>query len=318
MFRNRTFHVGACGLTLFLCAAAGHSEAKPSAKPSKEKRTCTAAFKSAQEREHAGKYREARELLMTCGMATCGGYMKKECAARRTRLEAAIPSIVPVITDDTRYDVQVRMDGELLTSHIDGRLLPVDPGKHEFTFSTERGVVATQRVTIVSGQHGRQISVALHASEQRVQKETTAMTATPTPPAKPLWHETSHEAPLPAVDSPESRTRRGPPALAFVAGGVGLAGVGAGLLLTIWARNDNSDLQASCAPNCRQSSVDHVRKLYFAADVSLGVGAVGLGLATYLFLKPRYTKENPPTRAAYTVDVQPTPSGAFATVSGAF
>jgi hypothetical protein len=314
MFRNRTLQIGACGVTLLLWTAAGHGEPKAT----KSKRACTAIYKSAQERERAGKLREATQLLSTC-TSSCVPVQKKKCAARSTHIEAEIPSIVPSVTDDARTDVQVRMDGELLTSRLDGRALPVDPGMHEFTFSTEMGVVATHQLSIERGQHGQPISVALHSSDKRVHKETTA-TAQPkttlTNPAltRPLYSDSSEGPPA----SSDARRRLGPPALAFVTGGIGVVGLGTGLLLTIWARRDNSDLQASCAPNCRPASVDHVRKLYFAADVSLGVGAVGLGLASYLFLKPRYATENPPTRAAYTVDVQSTPSGAFATVSGVF
>jgi hypothetical protein len=71
-------------------------------------------------------------------------------------------------------------------------------------------------------------------------------------------------------------------------------------------------------PYCPQSSVNHVRRLYLAADVSLGVGAAALGVATLLFVLPRHGKENPEARTAITVDVAPTPSGGFATLSGRF
>jgi hypothetical protein len=315
MFPNRMFQMSACGVTLVLCAVAGQAEPKPT----KDKHACTNIYKTAQERQHAGKVREAVQLLSTC-TASCNPAQKKKCATVSSRLEADIPSIIPGFTDDTRTDVQVRMDGELLTSRLDGRALPVDPGVHEFTFITEKGIVATQRVSIERGQHGQPISVALHASDKRGRKETTATAepkATLASPAliRPSLYSASPDA-APASD--ESRKRLGPPTLAFVTGGVGVVGLGTALLLNIWARQDNSDLQAACSPNCPSASVDHVRKLYFAADVSLGVGVVGLGLASYLFLKPRYATENPPTRAAYTVDVQPTPSGAFATVSGVF
>jgi len=49
----------------------------------------------------------------------------------------------------------------------------------------------------------------------------------------------------------------------------GLASLGAGGLLFYWGRKDNS-LLTGCSPNCPQSSVDHVRKIYLASDRSAG------------------------------------------------
>jgi hypothetical protein len=317
---SRTIRAGAWAVSISLCAAAGHGEAK---RP-KDKRACKAAYKSAQEREQAGKLREAKELLSTCANVTCGGVLKKECASRSAHLDAEIPSIVPVVTDDARLDVQIRMDGELLMSHLDGRAVPIDPGTHEFTFSTERGVVATQTATVDRGQHARPIAVALHASTGRasttkVKPSSTVSTDSPPPRVRvtgPAAEESSAQETAPAMVQGSSKS--GPPALAYVLGGVGGLGVAGGILMNAWGRKDNRDLLASCAPNCSQSSVDHVRRVYFAADLSIGVGVAALGVATVLFFTSNRAKERPGTVAAYTVDVKPAPSGAFATVSGMF
>jgi hypothetical protein len=315
----RTLEAGAFAATVLLCAGAGHGAAKAGhgeSKRSKDKHACKVAFKSAQAREQAGKLREAKQLLLTCANASCGGVLKKECTARYTHLDAEIPSVVPLVTDDARTDVQVKMDGELLTSRLDGRALSVDPGMHQFTFSTEKGVVAAQTLMIQRGQQGRSISVALHGSDSRAPIETPATIASEPKAALTGPAASATEAPGEASASPIASS--GPPTLAYVLGGVGVVGVGTGVLLNVWGRKDNRDLLASCAPNCQQSSVDHARKIYFAADVSIGVGVAALGVATVLFLLPHHAKEKPETRAAYTIDLQPTPAGAFATVSGAF
>jgi hypothetical protein len=68
--------------------------------------------------------------------------------------------------------------------------------------------------------------------------------------------------------------------------------IGGAGLLTYWGRKDN-DLLARCAPNCSQASVDHIRKLYFAADASLGVGAVALATSLVLFLASPSSKDKP-------------------------
>jgi hypothetical protein len=71
------------------------------------------------------------------------------------------------------------------------------------------------------------------------------------------------------------------------------------------------------SPYCTQASVDHVHAMYFVANVSLGVGLAALGTATWLFAT-HSTDMRPPARSDYAIDVKPTRSGAFASMSGSF
>jgi hypothetical protein len=88
-----------------------------------------------------------------------------------------------------------------------------------------------------------------------------------------------------------------------------------------WGRKDNEQL-AQCAPYCAPESVDHVRKVYLAADISLGVGIAALGTAaTWLILGG--SSSSPPkgeqtSKPRYVVDVRPSPAGGFATFTGTF
>ena len=80
------------------------------------------------------------------------------------QLESDIPSVVPLVSDENgepRVDVQVTIDNELLTSRLDGRALPIDPGMHEFSFTADGAVLATQRLMIVQGQRNRPIAITL-------------------------------------------------------------------------------------------------------------------------------------------------------------
>jgi hypothetical protein len=93
---------------------------------------------------------------------------------------------------------------------------------------------------------------------------------------------------------------------------VGVAGIAGYGLLTYWGRKDNDKL-AECSPACNPAAVDHIRKLYTIADVSLGVGIAALvGGTSWWYVKSRRSKE------AVAVDVQPIRSGALASVKGAF
>lgn len=334
---SRAFRIGLCAAAIVCAGAPAQAQDKPS---KKEKKACTAAYKSGQERQQSGHLRQAREQYSACMKATCSKAVQKQCTARYNDVSSDIPSIVPLVTDEggsPRVDVQVTMDGELLTTRLDGQALPIEPGMHEFSFSTvDSGVFATQRIVIATGQRNRSISVIV--PDKRGGKKSLAASTLPTPPSDRSALEpksksdegsaetarkrlVSNEPPEDeaAVDtsSSESSKSGGPGALPYVVGGAGLAAVGVGALFIAWGNDDNDKL-GQCAPFCSQDSVDRVSSLYTTANISIGVGVAALGVATYLFVTSGPSKEKPPTRASYSVDVQPTPSGAFATVSGVF
>jgi hypothetical protein len=215
--------------------------------------------------------------------------LARKCWTTHSELEVGIPSVVPVATDDggaPLVDVQLSMDGELLASRFDGRALPVDPGMHEFSFATGGHVFAVQRVLIAEGQHYRSLPVVKHA-------EDSASAAKP--------------------DSARAAHVRGPSAWPYVMGITGLGAVGAAALLTYWGRQDN-ELLARCAPGCDPVSLSHIRELYTVADISLAAGAAALVLSTVLFATHHSSEAKP----SYSLDVRPNPSGASATITGAF
>jgi hypothetical protein len=101
-----------------------------------------------------------------------------------------------------------------------------------------------------------------------------------------------------------------------VLGGVGIAGLGAGALLTYLGRKDN-DALATCSPDCPTSSLSRIRAMYVAADISLAIGGATLAGSALFFLLSSRSEANPPKRAL-SVDVSPTRLGATAVVWGAF
>jgi hypothetical protein len=344
--RGRPFFIGAAGAALLLCARPGATE--PSGK-SKERRACETVFKTAGQLEQSGHLRQAKDLLLSCAKSSCGSVLRQRCSVRYAQLESDIPSVVPLVTTETgepRVDVQVTVDGEPLTPHLDGRALPVDPGLHEFSFTADGAVISTQKVMIVQGQRNRPITVSLRPVDPHAKALGPAVAAggvdakasldkpaaeragvekpeRETPPLERAAREkTSDTAPesSPAESPPaESPRASGPGALPYVIGAAGLAGVGGYGLFVSWGRKDNAAL-AQCAPSCPPESVNHIRKLYLAADVSLGVGIAALGAAaTWLIVGGAASpKEERARRPHYVVDLHPTPSGAFASVSGSF
>ncbi len=110
----------------------------------------------------------------------------------------------------------------------------------------------------------------------------------------------------------------------YLTGALGLVGLGGTAALTYWGRRDNA-LLSDCAPMCSQSSVNHIKNLYLAANISAGIGAAALATWAYLVFIAPPSKEKAaaaPAPAAPAPAVgfglQPLPSGAFAAFSGSF
>jgi hypothetical protein len=332
---HRSFPVAACGAVVLLCATSGSGAnptkpAAPAAAPATSNE-CVEAHTKAVERQQSGHLKEARPLFEACAKPTCDKYLQQECTTQVTQLDADIPSVVPVVTDGDdapRVDCVVKIDGEVLTSKLGGQALSVDPGLHEFTFSTDKGVISTQKVMIVQGQRNRPLACStLGPSHALSVSMPTQAAAAQAAAARFAYEKSASGEVAPAPPAPESspKTKWAPGWAPWVVGGAGLAGVGAGALLIYWGRQDNNSLIANC-PNggCAQSAVSHVSTMYVAGDVLLGAGLAAVGVSTvWLLFGSRTSVENgekspAPAEARLKFDVTPARSGAFATVSGAF
>ena len=324
VFNRRGVAAAAAALVL---GGAAPAVARPSwrhALARTESPLCGASYTRGVERAREARLREASELFGVCARTACNEDMRRECAARRAQLEADTPSLVPLVTDDAgepRVLVEVRIDGALVTSRLDGRALPVDPGKHELAFSTDSGVFATRHLMVIQGERNRAIHVVLHDADEGGVKPARELVAPPPrdAAAAPAPRVVA-EARLP-VDAPEVATRHdtaggGRGAAPYLFGALGLAGVGGFGLLTYWGRADNA-LLAGCTPSCTAGSVRHVRELYWAADASLGVGIASLAVSTWLFAA-RGGEDAAPRTGPVSLDLRPTRAGGVATLAGSF
>jgi hypothetical protein len=281
---RRIFRAGACGAALLSSAAYGQAAPKP---PETEAQACKTAYTKAEESEQAGRLREAKDLLLMCTKSGCGRLLEQECRARYTRLESDIPTIVlHVIAGDKSApppdELQIRMDGALLTSRLD-EPMAVDPGVHEFAIRTADGMVEVSRkVMILQGDVNRPVALSLLPGGE-TQGLTGASATRPSDKPQPSEPE---ESPPPS----------GPTALPFLLGGVGLAGVGVGTAFLIAGQQNTWNL---------------------AVD-SLAVGAGALVGAIWLFARPHSREKAPPKAAAYMIDVRPVASGGMATLSAVF
>jgi len=212
----------------------------------------------------AGQYRAARTRLLECVNAQCGGDVRRRCATVLQKLDAVTPSIVvraQLADGNDVSDVSVRTESEQLTSSLNGIAIPVDPGEHRLVFEHAGLPPVTQTVTIREGEKFRAIDVQLEPS-------------TPVPVSRDRSHS-------PSGFGFDQRL-----ALSGTLIGVGVVGLASSVWLGLKARSDEKKQleDQNCKPYCGKALVSSVRTRYWLSNISLGVGVVALGSATWLLL----------------------------------
>jgi hypothetical protein len=327
-------------LLIGVCGAIALSAAPARAERLGDERACVTAFRKAKEHEGAGKLQESKDQLMSCAQAPCSSFIRQQCSSKYNQLESDTPSVVLIVTDASgspRGDVQVRMDGELFAQQLDGRALAVDPGMHEFSFAADGVVFATQKIMIVQGQRNRFITALLRTGGGRSKRMVAEAPAEKQPKrvakadeeeseSSPAAKKSTAKTVAAMVDTKtneeeETKTEEAPKksgsVLPYLFTGLGVASLGAGAALTYWGIKDNDRMKTECAPNCLPATVQHVKQLYLASDIALGVGVAALAAAYWTHVMNRHAEEKG-TEEALRVGVAPTNSGGFASVSGTF
>lgn len=265
--------------------------------PAPTPRACNAAYEQAQILRKANKLRAARKELFTCSHGKCPGAITADCGPWLREVEASLPSIVVVARDPSGADVpavKVSVDGAVLATRLTGAPLEVDPGEHTFTFEPERGQRVEQTLLINMSERNRLVQVTIRPEA-----------ASGKPDA----------APLPA-DKPIEKKGGGTLWPGIVAGGLGLASLGASIGLWAKAKGDLADLRTSCAPHCLASQIDPVKTKGLVSDVTFGVGVAGIGASVLLFVLLRPTSDDKP--ATGRLWISPTAGGASGGFSGRF
>jgi hypothetical protein len=125
--------------------------------------------------------------------------------------------------------------------------------------------------------------------------------------------------PPPAGDHPTPASGGGGiPVAAIVLGGLGVVALGSFTYFGLTGKSDVSDLKNTCAPNCEQSKVDSARSKLIIADISLGVGVVAIGVATWMILTNKSPAPPAVTTGLTHFDVRPAPGGGVAEIGARF
>lgn len=188
----------------------------------------------------------------------------------------ALRSRIPKLTLELRGvgaaqpGLTVSVNGRPLSRAQVGREQLVNPGTYRIVGSLGSEEVASAEVTLVPGQ-SRRVELSVMPS---------------TRPAAATADGASANAAL-QLEEPSSHPI---PTLAYVAGGIGVAGVGAGIITGLLANGHYQDAEELCENRrCPAGSpgidaVDAFRTWRMVSSVSYGVGAVGIAAAAVLWL----------------------------------
>jgi len=238
---------------------------------------------------------------------------KQVPASRRKEVETTIAAqqrrIASVTVRASLDGVVVRVDGLVVGKTPLPAPLELGAGPHFLAASAE-GFRPWDIPLDLAGGERRDLEIRLEPSEAAPARPV-AITPVPAAPAavtipqpepspvQPLLVETTMPDPLAAPAAAPFPTRK---VVAYVLGGVGIAALAVGGTYGVAAITNRRDSDAACPQNqCSQAGVDLNNQAKTAAriaDIGIGVGLVGVAVATYLLLRPAQPDSAPATASA--------------------
>jgi hypothetical protein len=278
----------ASSLAVAIVLAATQSHA---AKP--DRKECLAAADDGQKLRDDGKLTVARDKFITCSAKACPAVVSKQCSEWLDEVEKDVPTVSFRVLDEQKrelIDVRLIVDGQKLSDAIEAKTRSIDPGEHTVRIERADGKFVEQKILLRSGEKNRIVELRFEA----------AAAPTPVAPVAPV-------APAPAPEPAPSGGGFHVPLLGWVGLGVGVVGGVGTVLFATSAKSATQDLRDQCAPTCDPSKRDPIDQRLLFANISLGVGVVGLGVGVVATVlantgKPAKTET---AHASVAVDVGP-------------
>lgn len=196
--------------------------------------------------------------------------------AQLTKIKPSVPMLTLVLPADAPPGTVVTRNGEVLQSVVLGLALPADPGQYVIVTRAPGGAEHEAKVTL---QLGDQKRVVLEVSK-----------AAP-PPAAPLAPQAAPPLTEPnaKVEAPPGQARgNGRKTAAYVAGGIGLAGIAAGTVTGILVLGKKQTVNDNCTGSaCNDeglAAANSAQNLATVSNVSFGIGIVGLAASAIMLL----------------------------------
>jgi hypothetical protein len=212
---------------------------------------------------------------------------------RRAKLAPMVPSVTLRVQSGLPEGTEVKLDGVLQDSAAIGTAIPVDPGRH---------LISVQ----IPNQPPRNSEVILGAGENKEVVIQTGHVGFETYSLIPdrAGAGTASAATGPVQPAPQQPGRT----LAYVAGGIGAAGIVVAAVTGLMLVSKNSTINGNCdsSGSCQQqgwNAVEDARVLLKVNTASWIVGAVGLGTGTVLWFTtaaPDRSSAAPPAQSPAT------------------
>jgi hypothetical protein len=238
------------------------SNARAQSETDDVKNACLLAHEHAQLARKASRFSEARKQLRACEAETCPALVRTDCVTWLGDLEKIYPAIVfDASVDGTQaLGARVSLDGEWIADGIDGRSVPIDPGRHVVRIEVPGFPPNEQIVVVPEGEH-RIVSASFTHERSN----------------------TPEQSKLSDRGAAFSASRPVPLSV-WVAGGLAVAAAASATVFGALALSEKNRLSASCAPFCNSDELASLHRDMLAADVSLGAIAVSTLAAAVLFI----------------------------------
>ncbi len=215
-------------------------------------------------------------------------------APERPEVDKALKEVLPKVGT-----LRLKLSGAPHSVTIDGQ--PVDPkksvvrvhltpGRHRVEAVAESGSNAGQSVKLTAGST---VTVLLSLETAKTDKPAFALEETPS--------------------EPDAEPARGHSILPWVVGGVGVASLATSVVLYSLRNKEETALKSECfntvCPASSSDKIDRANRLGALSAVFFGVGVAGVGVATYLFVKPA-GQEPAPQAQAFELRVGASPTAA--------
>jgi hypothetical protein len=222
--------------------------------------TCVADHAAGQEARLQSRLLDAARLFTQCSQPQCPQLVREDCEPWLAEVDAHLPRVVIELQAGVNAaDVRLFIDGERSPLGL-GESRGFDPGRHNFRFEAPGRATRHEDVVLFAGEAPRRILVAFEA-----------------PPARHAPHEPESRAPVRELDGEGVQW-------SWLLGGVGAVGVGVAAYFGVASLDERARLRRTCAPLCSSAQVQTLRQRAVIADVGLGVGILGAGLATFVHL----------------------------------
>jgi hypothetical protein len=275
--------------------------------PAEDKKACLTSYESSQELRRQGSLRAAREQFAICARAVCPKALSVDCTKWLEEVQSTMPTVVIEGRDAAGGEtiaIRVLLDGKPLVERLDGRAIEVDPGQHTFRYEYG-GEHIEERIVIREGERNRKLTASF-AKAAPVPSTAPSTAAPPSP----------NQAPRPvALPPPEEPSRSRPVRpVTYALAGVSLLGFAGFAYFGLTGSSKAQQLERDCLPSCTDDQVQPLKTSYLLADISLGVGLLGGGLALLTHaLRPTQAQS-----AGVKIDISPSPGGGAVLWGGKF